>query len=414
MSYNLQLLEDSIAQAPAEIEREKQRGLQRFGRLFEVGDLTAVLALQQITIQLQGSLLERISHVDDGEADPKAIALAADMGRDSAIATLIALRQRLSQAQLERTVSDISAPSIPSSPAPIPHNNVYTRETTISPVNTRMEIPPFNREVEDDLFEIRSTTSSSQDAMSRHDSAAPSIHLRAQSYGSDAPAPLRIATSRTLSGTISRHSTSSNSNTTGIVAHPNRANGYLGLCKAAWKLMNGDDKALVKSKDFSQSAQSKYHFLSCSRFRCEFKGHGTDVLTNKVVKDLSRGIAYRWSFLAKSHVTMKSSKDGQYSYLCLFCVFRGASPPVMNITALLNHIGHEHCGQNLSDVILDRTHCVNDRICKDSEPFDINLFPVMNSERRSSFDMPALLSDDLNDMKLRSHEKVFELCGGEV
>ena len=30
----------------------------------------------------------------------------------------------------------------------------------------------------------------------------------------------------------------------------------------------------------------------------------------------------------------------------------------------------------MDDVILYRTRCVNDRICKDSEKFDINLFPL--------------------------------------
>ncbi|KAI6890806.1 hypothetical protein KC318_g14336, partial [Hortaea werneckii] len=54
------LLEESIDQAPEAIEREKNNGVQKFGRAFEEGDHIAVIALQQITIQLQGTLLEKL------------------------------------------------------------------------------------------------------------------------------------------------------------------------------------------------------------------------------------------------------------------------------------------------------------------------------------------------------------------
>jgi hypothetical protein len=91
------LLEESIDQAPTDIEREKQRGIQRFGKSFESGDTIAIIALQQITIQLQGSLLEELRNAafDDAVTDFRYLVDVADAGRDKTMNTLIELRQRL-------------------------------------------------------------------------------------------------------------------------------------------------------------------------------------------------------------------------------------------------------------------------------------------------------------------------------
>lgn len=91
------LLEESVDQAPEDIEREKQRGVARFGKAFEAGDTIAVIALQQITIQLQGSLLEELRHAafDDAFIDFRHLVDVADSGRDKTMNTLIELRQRL-------------------------------------------------------------------------------------------------------------------------------------------------------------------------------------------------------------------------------------------------------------------------------------------------------------------------------
>lgn len=95
------LLEESIDQAPEEIEREKKRGVARFGRQFEEGDHIAVIALQQITIQLQGKLLEKLRSAafNDNDSDFTYLVDEADLGRDRTITTMLELRQRLMQAQ---------------------------------------------------------------------------------------------------------------------------------------------------------------------------------------------------------------------------------------------------------------------------------------------------------------------------
>jgi hypothetical protein len=91
------LLEESIDQAPTDIEREKQRGIQRFGRAFEIGDAVAVIALQQITIELQSGLLEELRYAafDDAVTDFRYLVDVADAERDKTMDTLIQLRQRL-------------------------------------------------------------------------------------------------------------------------------------------------------------------------------------------------------------------------------------------------------------------------------------------------------------------------------
>ena len=48
----------------------------------------------------------------------------------------------------------------------------------------------------------------------------------------------------------------------------------------------------------------------------------------------------------------------------------------MNVGALLDHISLKHRGSDLNAAILERTQCASDRICKDSEKFDINLYPL--------------------------------------
>lgn len=112
------LLEESIDQAPTDIEREKQRGIQRFGQAFESGDTIAIIALQSITIQLQGSLLEELRNAafDDTVTDFRYLVDVADAGRDKTMNTLIELRQRLLVAEpiggdLSPTATHASFPS---------------------------------------------------------------------------------------------------------------------------------------------------------------------------------------------------------------------------------------------------------------------------------------------------------------
>ena len=54
---------------------------------------------------------------------------------------------------------------------------------------------------------------------------------------------------------------------------------------------------------------------------------------------------------------------------------------MLGVDLYLEHISQQHRGMLLSEVVLYKTRCVNDRVCDDSEEFDINLFPLKLSEQ---------------------------------
>lgn len=95
----LQPLEQSIREAPDEIDKERQRGISRLGESFELGDYTSILVLQQLTIQLRSNLVDRLLRATSGTAKIDAAALAdvADSIRHRTVTTLHELRQRLAQ-----------------------------------------------------------------------------------------------------------------------------------------------------------------------------------------------------------------------------------------------------------------------------------------------------------------------------
>lgn len=188
------------------------------------------------------------------------------------------------------------------------------------------------------------------------------------------PTPMSVPFSAPMRTSTSRSGSSTNS-----IPHPNPTNNYLGFCKGAWKLQDGDRKAMVESRDFTQSAQSKLKFLRCSD--CRFEGHfNPETIWDQVFKFQSMKI--RWSFLAKSHVRQKHplsrelARSCDFIYQCIFCAFLGYQQPAIHgAESYKNHIHVYHHGAVLSEVVLYKAGCINDRICEDHEDFDINLYP---------------------------------------
>jgi hypothetical protein len=88
-----------VDQAPTEIEAEKQKGIARFGRAFEQGDYIAIFAIQQVTIEIQNSLLEKLRNAtnDDTVIDFTILTDESDIGRNKIKAALYDLYQRLYQ-----------------------------------------------------------------------------------------------------------------------------------------------------------------------------------------------------------------------------------------------------------------------------------------------------------------------------
>ena len=187
--------------------------------------------------------------------------------------------------------------------------------------------------------------------------------------------------------------------TLATIPNPNPENGYLGFCSGAVQLQNGDRKAMRQRKEFKDGwSQSTVYFLACSGPKCAFAGHvNVELIWSKVFKMReNHGIKFRWPFLAKSHVCQPKFKDRHFEYKCVFCVFSGMQAPVIHGEDLyLDHVRQEHRGSRLSDVVLWKTGCVNDHICRDEEKFDINLFPLTGSEQATIWKRNGVLSNDL-------------------
>lgn len=186
------LLEESIDQAPTDIEREKQRGIARFGKAFESGDTIAVIALQQITIQLQGSLLEELRNAafDDAITDFRHLVDVADGGRDKTMNSLIELRQRLFVAE-------------PIGPELSPTSTLTTIPSTTSKSNRqqhRLPPPPSPKsELRPAQTWAQTTHTPSRDASGEEDAGSGAENL---------PKKSKRASSLSLLG-IFRHRTSS-------------------------------------------------------------------------------------------------------------------------------------------------------------------------------------------------------------
>ena len=150
---------------------------------------------------------------------------------------------------------------------------------------------------------------------------------------------------------------------------PSPENDYLGFCKSAWRIQTGDRSALKKSKESSLGSETIYR-LVCTASKCDFATQIEVSLIGtweSVVRTYEhRGVVFRFPFLAKSHVRQTKVKPGQIMYKCLFCAFAGLHAPIIQGTGTyIEHVAQKHRGSDFSQVMLHRTGCVNDRICKD-------------------------------------------------
>ncbi|TKA75322.1 hypothetical protein B0A49_03606 [Cryomyces minteri] len=177
---------------------------------------------------------------------------------------------------------------------------------------------------------------------------------------------------------------------------PTADNNYLGFCKGAWKMQNGDKHAMKRLTEFNDGwSQSKVYYLACSSSKCAFAGRLPPEKANKVWISSSKGIRFRWVFLAKSHVPQQKVQKEQYVYQCMICAFQGRrSPNLAGTDTLLEHISG-HRGEDLDKVVLYNTKCITGRIASDEEEFDINLEPPKDGDinRRDSFCPTSLVPD---------------------
>ncbi|OJJ50699.1 hypothetical protein ASPZODRAFT_236170 [Penicilliopsis zonata CBS 506.65] len=177
-------------------------------------------------------------------------------------------------------------------------------------------------------------------------------------------------------------------------ALPSEENNYAGFCKGAGKLQLGVKKAF--SICSRPTGMYTYEwFWRCSK--CSFEGplqrspgrsSSSSVLytfNTEVRVHEATGIQYRWAFLAKSHVAIKTVFTGtetdhmQGAFGCLFCCVerRSATPVFGNLNAFMHHLAAHREGSisGVTETIHDRIRCVSRRVAAKSENFDVNIPP---------------------------------------
>ncbi|KAL2356150.1 hypothetical protein BJ546DRAFT_592190 [Cryomyces antarcticus] len=448
-------LEQSLDRAPKDIEAEKERGVERFGQAFMMSDHIAVIQLQQVTIDLQATLLRRLheAHENDQLTDFTMVVDASDMGRAQTVRTLLDLYMRMAQSApivvmpqqqwpgSERSVPAASSmgrieelpanesaaspklekkrtssmsifggfgrskrngersqssecqspylpPPTPVVPVPIasrrlqlplemPGPSVYQVQSPVQ--HSPQASPDWQAADEEDLSQVWRTETQGTQGTQETQTTGP--------YGGMQRKPSVFTPQN--SGLSLQTSPQS-------LLAPTADNNYLGFCKGAWKMQNGDKHAMKRLTEFNDGwSQSKVYYLACSSSKCAFAGRLPPEKANKVWISSSKGIRFRWTFLAKSHVPQKKVQEEQYVYQCMICAFQGRrSPNLAGTDTLLEHISR-HRGEDLDKVVLYNTKCITGRIASDEEEFDINLEPLKDSEisRRDSFRPTSLVPD---------------------
>ncbi|KAL9107175.1 MAG: hypothetical protein Q9227_007875 [Pyrenula ochraceoflavens] len=172
-----------------------------------------------------------------------------------------------------------------------------------------------------------------------------------------------------------------------LLTLPSEDNNYAGFCKGAWKLQIGQTKKAMTLEFRPMGMYGTAPFWRCSK--CSFEG-AAEKAPSKAATTFDRkirncrGIPYRWVFLAKSHVNIKTGGKGvklpmgDGTYGCIFCCAEGGGQPTPvfgNVTAFFEHL-QIHRVQPPGSELADRTRCIVGRVASPDEDFDINLPPM--------------------------------------
>ncbi|KAI4253396.1 MAG: hypothetical protein LQ352_003715 [Teloschistes flavicans] len=237
-------------------------------------------------------------------------------------------------------------------------------------------------------------------------------------WAAESRTKVAAATDRTPDKSISRATTmvpsirprpSTVSSSTSSTSHermlsPYELNG--GFCKGAYKLQVHEKEAM-KLRNQSTAKTGESYYWGCCSSKCAFEGparrEGKDWRYDETIREC-HGVRYRWSFLAKAHVTLPKKKDGKFDYGCVFCIYDGFQCPVFHgVNQFIEHIG-THRGKSIAETMLQRIMCVNDRVAGPNEDFDVNLLPLemqSNTTPANNFSShlahPELLSSASSD-----------------
>ncbi|KAI1942731.1 hypothetical protein LOZ66_001137 [Ophidiomyces ophidiicola] len=200
----------------------------------------------------------------------------------------------------------------------------------------------------------------------------------------------------------------------GALYLPCEENKFAGFCKGAWKLQN------AMKKSFRLDFRRTTTYLQISTWRCTkccFEGpmgHSpaaargsssspaqgfarTTPLTGSSSKDFdqsvrlhsSSGVRYRWAFLAKSHIPIRSTlkrTDGTGgSFGCIYCCAeqQGPAPVFADIDTFMEHLKlHGGAAGGTTEAqakrvpsqdLLNWTKCIIGRVAPEDEGFDLNI-----------------------------------------
>ncbi|KAL8834622.1 MAG: hypothetical protein Q9170_003670 [Blastenia crenularia] len=181
-----------------------------------------------------------------------------------------------------------------------------------------------------------------------------------------------------------------------------------GFCKGAYK-MQVHEKDAMKLRNQSTAKTGEAYYWACGSSKCAFEGPacllkilGKNWTFDDTVKE-SSGIRYRWSFLAKAHVTLAKVQKGKYDYGCVFCIYDGFECPVFHgIRDFMEHVS-THRGKSIAETMLQRIKCINDRVAGCDEEFDVNLTPLEEGLKLASdfhnghLPQPITESDEVRD-----------------
>ena len=158
--------------------------------------------------------------------------------------------------------------------------------------------------------------------------------------------------------------------------NPDAKNLYNGFCLGAYKMQVGFGQESLKLKNASISMGGEMNYWACINKYCVFEGPAwksgkTWNISNAV--RVRHGVQYRWKFLAKSHVALSKTSGRAFDYQCIFCISQGQPSAVYRTeSAFIEHVS-THRGQRADASIADKFCCIDDRVARAEEDFDINL-----------------------------------------
>lgn len=354
-------------------------------------------SLKDILIALQGSLLKHLypASENDNITDFSLLVDVSDIGRIKAVSALYELHMRMAvSAPIARNLwpgGQGQSSCIPPQPSlgNSPNDNTLSssRRSRSSP-----RIMSLFRRKSSQPSQLQSPPSTPPNkgtvspTLQQHSfkSTAPSVFTDANISSYTTPNDLWQGGSGPRieeAATRSSFSSQATSGTTYTVPLPE--NDYGGFCKGAYYLQVGLKRDGVKLKNSSTAKTGEGWYWGCRNRDCVFEGPsckiGKEFFFDDTVREFkSNGMLlmrYRWSFLAKSHVAIRKTKERIFDYRCIFCVLQGiAAPSITKKRPFLEHIA-EHQTQHLDQSILRKTLCINDRMARDDEYFDVNFPP---------------------------------------